>query len=110
MLLNETVTVKEVAKRFHTAEIRTPIYRFRTLLSQPLCLLFFFKEKLHQFWTEQKLKKDFWVNRLSCILRMRRKKIDFENKATDMTILTPKNKIRNNKKDTVTIKNERSLK
>ena len=54
MLLSETVNVSEVAKRSHTAEIRTPIYRFRTLLSQPHCLHFFFNEKLRQFWTEQK--------------------------------------------------------
>ena len=58
MLLSETANVSEVAKRSHTAEIRTPIYRFRTLLSQPHCLHFFFSEKLRQFWTEQKKKNN----------------------------------------------------
>ena len=58
MLLSETVIVNQVAKRSHTAEIRTPIYRFRTLLSQPNCLHFFFNEKLRQFWTEQKKKNN----------------------------------------------------
>ena len=58
MLLSETVNISEVAKRSHTAEIRTPIYRFRTMLSQPHCLHFFFNEKLRQFWTEQKKKNN----------------------------------------------------